>query len=656
MAGNPLRGRSDLVKAAKTLLTALETHYVEDGGGYALGATGARFSPRVSLIEGFSRSLWALAPLLAGGERWEGTDKAVERLKRGIDPADNAFWGFPQDADQRLVEMAAIALCLLIAPEHFWLPLASSDKQNLFAWLSTIERLHLPANNWHCFRLLVCAAFRSLGLETNEKAERYSINMVESMYRGDGWYQDGVDENFDYYNPSGFHFYGLLLARIDSLKPLDLNPPGSAHFIAAAERRRTAELYRERVRLFTGQFLPWFHNDGSVIPYGRSLCYRFGAAAFLGAIAFANEELIPWSSLKGFYLRNLRWWFSKPILNDNDTLSIGYAYPNLIMAEQYNSPSSPYWGLKAFLPLALPSDHPFWRAEEAPPPEQPKRVHAPVPNYIISRSIEDAVLLCPGRYPGKELIQGASKFSKFAYSARFAFCVSHGSYGLEQTGCDSMLVLSEGDGYWRERRRTSNQESGAFWTYGLWRPWDDVLIQTLLVAAGAWHLRFHLIQSMRRLFSAEGGFAIPRFNKFDSEIDIKLTHAETAKDAEDFTISLPWAASRIVDLKLENSILQKLGLINENEASLRADPNRTAEALYVEPNLNLIEPVVVLPLLRSELPIGVNILACAVHAGDTRPQSAGAAPTLCWDGSALLCRIDNEDLELPLARLFGRKK
>ena len=46
-------------------------------------------------------------------------------------------------------------------------------------------------------------------------------------------------------------------------------------------------------------------------------------------------------------------------------LSIGYGYPNLFMCESYNSAGSPYWALKAFLPLALPEDHPFWTAEEA---------------------------------------------------------------------------------------------------------------------------------------------------------------------------------------------------------------------------------------------------------------------------------------------------
>ena len=38
--------------------------------------------------------------------------------------------------------------------------------------------------------------------------------------------------------------------------------------------------------------------------------------------------------------------------------------------QDYNSPQSPYWALKAFLPLILPSSHPFWEAIEEPFPSE----------------------------------------------------------------------------------------------------------------------------------------------------------------------------------------------------------------------------------------------------------------------------------------------
>lgn len=112
-------------------------------------------------------------------------------------------------------------------------------------------------------------------------------------------------------------------------------------------------------RAFAPRYLDWFAADGAGLAFGRSLTYRFAQAAFFGAMAFAGEPGPGWGVLRGAWARQLRWWARRPIGNGDGTLSIGYAYPNLQMSEGYNSPASPYWALKAFLPLALPESHPF---------------------------------------------------------------------------------------------------------------------------------------------------------------------------------------------------------------------------------------------------------------------------------------------------------
>lgn len=43
------------------------------------------------------------------------------------------------------------------------------------------------------------------------------------------------------------------------------------------------------------------------------------------------------------------------------------------MAEGYNAPGSPYWGLKTFLLLAVAETHPFWRAEPEPIKREPQK-------------------------------------------------------------------------------------------------------------------------------------------------------------------------------------------------------------------------------------------------------------------------------------------
>jgi hypothetical protein len=423
LAANPLADRADLARSLKDLLTPLESRYAEGNAGYELGAFGTTYSPRTASMEGWSRVLWGIAPLLAGGGDFPAEAAHLEGLRRGTDPADEAYWGVPGDSDQLLVEMAAIALSLLVAPDRFWAPLSPAERSNLHAWLSHIERRALPANNWHFFRILVCSAFRRLGLPVDEAAEAESFDLVESLYRGDGWYEDGCNGNYDFYNPFGFHFYGLVYARLMG----DREPERAARYI-------------ERARLFAPQFLAFFREDGSNVPYGRSLTYRFAAVSFFSACAFAGVEAVPWPVMKGVVLRNFRWWFSQPILDASGVLSVGYAYPNLVMAEQYNSPTSPYWAFKAYLVLALGTDHPFWKAEEAPLPGLPAATRLAQVHFILNRGAEDVQLLNPGRYPAWEAVQSAAKYCKFAYSAASA-SAAPGSYALEQTGCDSMLVL-----------------------------------------------------------------------------------------------------------------------------------------------------------------------------------------------------------------------
>ena len=602
ISDNPLHTREEFQESLLQLLAPLEDRYVS--GGLYLGNAGAHYSPRVALMEGWSRLLWGIAPLLSGGGSYAAFDRHMEILKAGIDEEDEGYWGEPPSRDQRLVEMTVIAFSLMIAPERFWEPLSSSERERLYRWLSTIERRELPANNWHFFRILVCAAFRSLGLPVDESAERASFDMIESCYRGDGWYVDGSNDEYDLYNPFGFHFYGLVYAKLAGERDVE----------------RTAA-YRERARLFAPQFLGYFREDGSMVPHGRSLTYRFAAVSFFSACAFADLEALPWPVMKGVFLRHLRWWFSQPILDAAGLLSVGYAYPNLIMAEQYNAPGSPYWALKTYLVLALGEEHPFWRAEEAPLPALPAVSSLPVPAYLINRSAEDVQLLCPGRYPGYEVVQAAAKYCKFAYSARFGFSVSHGAWCLEKTGCDSSLVLSEGDGYWRERRHTSGQSCRDNWTAGTWKPWEDVEIRSFLVAMGSWHVRIHRIESGRRLEAVEGGFSLPRYRDLESAC-APMIHFGAGTEKAAASIVLPWGASRIVDLSLHTT--------------------RVGEIIILEPNLNILYPSALVPVLRGAVPPGRSILCCAVRAGDGETTLSEIPPSvlLSEDGSILVFAQD----------------
>ncbi|MWL74511.1 DUF2264 domain-containing protein, partial [Escherichia coli] len=153
-----------------------------------------------------------------------------------------------------------------------------------------------------------------------------------------------------------------------------------------------AAVLRERSRLFADDFIFMSAADGASIPFGRSLTYRFAMVAFWSAVAFSGLEVFTPCIVKGIILRHLRWWQQQPITDRDGILTLGFAYPNLAMCEDYNSPGSPYWALKPMLILALPEAHPFWQAEEQPlPPLAEKRVlpkaqqiliHAPQSQHV----------------------------------------------------------------------------------------------------------------------------------------------------------------------------------------------------------------------------------------------------------------------------------
>lgn len=578
IADNPLRTRDDLKRAFETLCEPLTSRYSEGRARLRLGATGASFPPEVAEMEGFSRVLWGMVPYLAGGGSPEGLwQTCLQGIVNGTDPDHAEYWGDARDYDQRLVEMAAFGFALALVPERIWEPLGERERSNLYAWLNQINRRPVYDCNWLFFQVLVNIGFRKSGLPYDRERTERNLRRIDDFYIGDGWYADGVGGHSDYYVPFALHYYGLLYAKL-----------------MEAEDPERARVYRERAAAFAGPFLAWFAEDGSAVPYGRSLTYRFAQSAFWSALAFAGGGAVPMGALKGLVLRNLRWWFRQPILDGNGVLTIGYAYPNLVMAEQYNSPGSPYWALKTFLPLALPEDHPFWRAEELPLPKTaPLSVQRPA--HLVACRQEDAdhvVLFNAGHPSTNEHAHTSAKYEKFAYSTAFGFSVPKAEWGLGQGAFDSMLALSEaGDNLYRVRRRNEETAIGDDGhLFARWKPWTDVEVCSWIVPGLPWHLRVHRVTTGRELDAAEGGFAL------GLQGDTRLAVSDGEATA---------AGSLGV-----SGIRSLLGY-------------EAADNVQAQANTNVLHPRTVIPTLKARLGAGTHWLAAAVLG---RPGGAPAVP------------------------------
>jgi len=490
----PLASRDDVADTAKRILTPLVPFFTPEGSGIRLGALpGAHGEPTASL-EAFSRALWGLVPLLAGGGEFPDADLWRRGIVAGTDPEHPGYWGLPVSCDQRQVEQPAIALALALKPEVFWLPLSGMERAQVAAWLYHTNEMDIVDSNWRWFRVLVNAALRKLGEKWSAELLESDLARIDEFHLGDGWYRDETRIG-DYYIPMAMQFYGLLYAKIAE----DSDPVLS-------------KILKERATRFTKDFIHWFSADGSAIPFGRSLIYRMAQGAFWGALAFADLESLPWGEIKGLYLRHLRWWLAQPIFTETGVLTIGYRFLNPSMGESYNALGSPLWALKIFLPLALPAHHPFWQAEEQNLPARSAVSFQPLAGMALCQDAKSGHVFALNQ--GQPL-EGwprhcAHKYGKCAYSATFGFGIAAGN-SAGRAGLDCTFALSDDGGRHfrlREKCEVPEIENGAL--SSTWCPWPDVEVRTWLLPALPGHLRIHRICSGRALHSSDGGFSIDR--------------------------------------------------------------------------------------------------------------------------------------------------
>lgn len=583
---NPLRTRRDMARAAAQMIRPLVACLTPGRARMIVGEGSAHYPEDVAGMEGFSRVLWALVPMLAGRceEAEEFWPLWREGIIHGTDPDHPEYWGDIGDYDQRMVEMAVMGTGLCFAPDRFYDELTAPEQDRLYRWLNQINLHDMPKNNWRFFRILVNIGFLKVGRPVDVERLKEDLDLMESHYVGDGWYFDAPTKR-DYYTIWGFHFYSLVYA--------------------AAMADRDAERCRrfvERARLIAPRFACWFDREGRALPYGRSLTYRFCQGSFFAAMAFAGVEAedIAWGEMKGFLLRNLRWWLGMPIFDRGGALTVGYGYPNLCVAEGYNAPGSPYWGMKAFFALALPEDHPFWRAEEAPytPPE--KFLDQQV-RLLLTRDRENrqVVAYTAGNHAWEHTHED-EKYEKFAYSTQFAFSAVKEATTLQKGAYDSMLAVKRaGKCLWHERSGCDAFQLTDERVSFVWRPLEGVRIDTVIVPVGMWHVRRHVIQADFEIEIAEGAFAVKK----------------------------DWAGARPCD-RIASALTQGPDRATAHgqygtSAIFALKGYETGEVIHAEPNTNLMHPRTVIPMLRSRLPAGESVLICAVFsdAGDCVVES-----------------------------------
>lgn len=560
--------RQDYEEALEALFAPLPNYYSAGKALMMPGYTGAPYGEVIAGLEGFSRVLWGLVPYWAGGGKSNLDDIVIEGITNGTDPSHPEYWGSYQGVNQAYVEMAALGYGLLLTPEKIWEPLSPQAKKNFTAWLLQMNENPISDNNWTFFRILINCGLRHVGSEYSEAMMEKDLKRIDDFYLGDGWYSDGPTQQRDYYIAFAMHFYSLLYV----------------YFCEKTDPER-CRIYRERSARFAQDYIYWFGTRGEALPFGRSLTYRFAQTCFWCALALIGEECMPWGVIKGIVNRHFRWWFSHPILDHEEKLTLGYAYPNLTMCEGYNAPGSPYWALKSFVILALPESHPFWQAEELPLPELDSLRFLPHPKMLIQRSADGYLTaLTSGQYADWEPAFTAEKYEKFAYSSYFGFQTSRGYNELHLTAPDNALAFYR-DGLYHVRRKCESVVCEPDRIVSVWKPLDDVTVETEIRPCGNGHTRHHKITAQRPCRAVEGGFSLALHDGSEIQAQKKETAPDSHSDNHTgICITGSFGSSSITLLKGSGK------------------PGWTS----CEPNVNVLYPRTALPYLEYEIPEGVT--------------------------------------------------
>ncbi|MFS2221106.1 DUF2264 domain-containing protein [Pantoea sp. B65] len=565
-----LSSRNSVIEVLLTLLRDVDKQFPAGASGFSLGETAAHYGTEIAKMEGLSRVLWGLFPLMSSGAEVPFSEKYIEAIKQGTDPQHAGFWGYSGPYDQRLVEMGVYGVGLALLQEKLTDKFSQRQQQNIFNWLNQISAAEMPDSNWNYFAIMVQLGFRRAGFPWDKHVIERRFAQMEAYYLGHGWYSDGAGRPKDYYISMAFHFYGLIYATLSD-----------------SEDAERATILRERAKAFATDFIYMSAADGASVPFGRSLTYRFAMIAFWCAVAFSGVDILPPGELKGLILRHLRWWLRQPIFDRDGILTLGYAYPNLAMCEDYNSPGSPYWALKVFLILALAEDHPFWLAEEKPLSLPDKKRVIPQASQIIVHSDDSkhVYMLTSGQLELNNYVNTEAKYTRFAYSSLFGFTIERGRFGIKHAAADSALLLCENDDYYRGRRECSEVIVAEDYIFSRWSPWHDVHIASWLIPCGEWHIRAHLIDSKRELKSVEGGFAL-------------INAPEVAKiigQGKGCLINASNGASVIYDLPVGQQ--------------------RSAGSVITPPNSSIMfAECAIIPVLNGRITTGKQWLCCAVAA------------------------------------------
>ncbi len=317
---------------------------------------------KVSYLEAFGRLMAGITPWLAlpddgtpeGKQRKQLHDWALASYKNAVDPQspDYLLW---KGELQILVDAAYLAESFLRAPESTWYQLDKTTQQRYIQCFKGLRVIRPAYNNWLLFRAIIEAFFLSIGEEADMYVLRVACCKINEWYLGDGYYSDGPEMAFDYYNAYVIHpMYIEVLEQCEKHK--FWTPVSSKLAIQRMQRYNTV---MERL----------VSPEGTYPGYGRSLVYRMGAFQTLAMAAwrFGMPKNISNGQVRSAITAVMKNMFKVDgNFDEKGFLRLGFVGHQPNLANSYTDNGSLYMTSLVFMPLGLPADAPFWTAPAEP--------------------------------------------------------------------------------------------------------------------------------------------------------------------------------------------------------------------------------------------------------------------------------------------------
>lgn len=310
----------------------------------------------VAYMEAFGRLMAGLAPWLTlpdddteeSKKRKQVREWALLSYINAVNPdsPDYLLW---KGEGQVLVDAAYIADSFIRAPKELWEPLDDVTKTRYIKEFKSLRSIRASYSNWLLFRAMIEAFLLSIGEEYDAVVLDVAIRKMEEWYLGDGWYSDGPEFSFDYYN--SFVIQPML---VEIVEVMELHNRWCAI---------SFDLVLRRMQRYNQLIERLISPEATFPAFGRSMTYRMGAfqPLALSAWKYGLPETMTNGQVRNALTSVMKRMFSvEGNFGKEGFLQLGFIGHQPQIADSYTNNGSVYLTSLVFLPLGLPVNHKFW--------------------------------------------------------------------------------------------------------------------------------------------------------------------------------------------------------------------------------------------------------------------------------------------------------